>query len=110
MGDQEGNFFINGGYADYSHGNTSGDYDAYVISKTHHMDAPDKIKRLMRIQFHIETQGDYDLYIQVGYGWNAETENMTWTDRKYLNLKNPVPWYSHHVAPYIDVDLSARYF
>jgi len=110
MGDQEGNFFINSGYADLSHHNIGGAYDAYVISKTHHMESPDMIKRLLRIQFHIETQGNYNLYVQVGYGWNAETEQMTWTDRQYLNLKNPVPWYSHHVAPYIDVDLSARYF
>lgn len=74
------------------------------------MDAPDRIKRLMRIQFHIETSGDYNLYCQVGTGWNAETSQIKWTDKLYMNLKEPNPWYNHHVAPFVDVDLSARYF
>lgn len=68
IGDENGNLYRLEGYID-----SRRDYEGYAISKTHHMDAPDKIKRLLRIQFHIETQGDYDLYCQVGTSWNAET-------------------------------------
>lgn len=105
IGDENGNVYYLEGYND-----TRRDYEGYVISKTHHMDAPDRIKRLMRIQFHIETSGDYNLYCQVGTGWNAETSQIKWTDKLYMNLKEPNPWYNHHIAPFVDVDLSARYF
>ena len=68
IGDENGNIYYLAGYTD-----SRGDYEGYVITKTHHMDAPDRIKRLMRIQFHIETtSSDYDLYCQVGSFWNAE--------------------------------------
>lgn len=105
IGDENGNIYFLDGYTD-----SRNDYEGYVITKTHHMDAPDRIKRLMRIQFHIETSGDYNLYCQVGTGWNAETSQIKWTDKLYMNLKEPNPWYNHHVAPFVDVDLSARYF
>lgn len=105
VGDENGQLYMLDGYTD-----TRGDYDGYVVSKTHHMDSPNKIKRLLRIQFHIETQGDYNLYCQVGTSWNAETSQVKWTDKMYMNLEKPVPWYNHHVAPFVDVDLSARYF
>lgn len=46
--------------------------------------------------------------------WNPEGDdipgNVTWTDKMYMNLQRPVPWYTHHVAPYVDLDISARYF
>lgn len=105
IGDEYGNLYFLDGYTD-----SRRDYEGYVITKTHHMDAPDRIKRLMRIQFHIETSGDYNLYCQVGTGWNAETSQIKWTDKLYMNLKEPNPWYNHHIAPFVDVDLSARYF
>ena len=68
IGDDDGKLYILEGYID-----SRRDYEGFAITKTHHMDSPDKIKRLMRIQFHIETQGDYNLYCQVGTSWNAET-------------------------------------
>ena len=105
IGDENGKIYILEGYND-----SRRDYEGYVISKTHHMDAPERIKRLMRIQFHIETQGNYNLYCQVGTGWNAETSQIEWTKKLNMNLQKPNPWYNHHVAPFVDVDLSARYF
>ena len=105
MGDKDGNLYLLDGYVD-----SRRDYEGYVITKTHHMDALDRIKRLLRIQFHIDTQGDYNLYCQVGTAWNAEQNILDWTDKLYMNLEKPNPWYSHHIAPFVDVDLSARYF
>jgi hypothetical protein len=105
IGDENGNLYLLDGYID-----SRQDYEGYVITKTHHMDAPDRIKRLLRIQFHIETQGNYNLYCQVGTAWNAEQNILDWTDKLYMNLEKPNPWYSHHIAPFVDVDLSARYF
>lgn len=105
IGDENGNVYFLDGYND-----SRRDYEGYVITKTHHMEAPDRIKRLLRIQFHIETSGDYDLYCQVGTGWNAETSQIQWTEKLKMNLNKPNPWYSHHIAPFVDVDLSARYF
>lgn len=96
-GDNEGNIYRLDGYAD-----SRGDYEGYVVTKTHHMNTPEKIKRLMRVMFHIETQGNYNLYVQIGTGWNAETP-MTWTKPLYMDLKAPKP-------PWVDVDLSCRYF
>lgn len=73
IGDENGNLFLLYGNSDSRY-----DYEGYVVTKTHHMDAPDRIKRLMRIQFHIETApNDYDLYCQVGYSWNAETDDRS---------------------------------
>lgn len=109
-GDNAGNLYILDGYTDTR---KQGGYDGYVVTKTHHMEEPGKVKRLMRIQFHIETAGDYDLYCQVGSAWSPENANsgdITWSEKKYLNLKKPVPWYTHHIVPYIDIDLTARYF
>ena len=96
-GDNSGKLYRLEGYSD-----SRGDYEGYVVTKTHHMEAPDKIKRLLRIQFHIETQGDYDLVVQVGTSWNSET-SIKWDKKKTLNLLQPNP-------PFVDVDLSARYF
>lgn len=116
-GDKDGNLFILNDYEDTRYEQDG--YEGYVVSKTHHMEEPGKIKRLMRIQFHIETVecGDnddgYSLYCQVGTAWSPENKNsrdIEWTEKKYLNLKKPVPWYTHHIVPYIDVDLTARYF
>ena len=110
-GDKDGNLYILSGYSD-SRDSENG-YEGYVISKTHYMEEPGKIKRLMRVQFHIETAGDHDLYCQVGSAWSPENKNdgdIEWSEKKYLNLKKPVPWYTHHIAPYVDFDISARYF
>lgn len=127
-GDKDGNLYIVGGYSDLRYVDDEGEpkgYEGYVITKTHHMEEPGKIKRLMRIQFHIETipkqydtngnetQG-YGLYCQVGTAWSPETVNdddVTWSEKKYINLKRPTASYAqHHIIPYIDVDLTARYF
>lgn len=96
-GDNEGNLYIMTGYSD-----SRGDYEGYVTTKTHHMEDPGHIKRLMRIQFHIETQGDYPLVVQIGTSWNAETR-FTWSKELKMDLSSPKP-------PFVDVDLSARYF
>lgn len=40
--------------------------------------------------------------VDIGTGWNSETTMSKWETRT-LNLKSPKP-------PFIDVDLSARYF
>lgn len=79
-----------------------GDYEGYVITKTHHMNAPEVVKRLMRIQFHLEEMGDFPLMVQVGYGNNTEGV-YKWTEPLKLNLQNPNP-------PWVDCDLTARYF
>ena len=118
-GDKDGNLYMLDGYTDlrerYEENGVPKGYEGYVISKTHHMEEPGKIKRLMRIQFHIETSGNTqnNLYCQVGTAWSPENTNegdITWTEKKYLNLKRPIPSYTNSVVPYIDVDLTARYF
>ncbi len=51
-GDKDGNLYIMGGYADLRYVDDEGEpkgYEGYVITKTHHMEEPGKIKRLMRI-------------------------------------------------------------
>lgn len=121
-GDKDGNLYTMSGNEDTR--KPQDGYEGYVISKTHHMEEPGKIKRLMRIQFHIETapkqydeHGDetegYNLYCQVGSAWNPENRNegdIEWTEKRYLNLKKNVVDYSKHIVPYIDFDISARYF
>lgn len=90
-----------------------GDYDGYVISKTHHMNEPGKIKRLMRIQFHVETQGDYDMYVQVRPSWSPETPNeqINWESLPSYSLRFRNTGTEQQVTPpYVDLDLSARYF
>lgn len=123
-GDKDGNLYIITGDDDERNYHTetidgteqlvSDGFHGYVISKTHSMEEPGKIKRLMRIQFHIETQGNYNMYCQVGSMWNPEGDdipgNVTWTDKMYMNLQEPKPWQTHFIAPYIDLDISARYF
>lgn len=116
VGDKEGNVYKLSDYTDSRYDGQDGrpdGYDGWVISKTHHMEDPLHIKRLMRIQFHVETQGDYDLYVKIRPSWNAETpkEQINWEDAPSftLNFRNsntqqPVE------PPFIDVDLSARYF
>jgi len=96
-GDAEGNLYRLEGYRD-----SRGDYEGYVVSKVHHMETPEKIKRLLRVMFHIETQGKFNLKVQVGTAWNAETK-MTWTEPLTMDLQSPKP-------PWVDVDLTARYF
>ena len=107
-GDENGKIYKLQGYAD-----SRGDYEGYVVSKTHHMEDPLHIKRLMRIQFHVETQGDYSLYVKVRPSWNAETpyEEIDWEqvpsfslELRNNNTQQPVQ------PPFIDLDLSARYF
>ena len=44
VGDENGQLYMLDGYID-----TRGDYDGYVVSKTHHMDSPNRVKRLLRI-------------------------------------------------------------
>lgn len=112
-GDNKGNIYVLQGDTDERRTVQEG-YHGYVITKTHHMEEPGKIKRLLRIQFHIETQGNYNLYCQVGSMWNPEGDdnpsNITWTPKMYMNLKEPKPWENHPIEPYVDLDISARYF
>lgn len=107
-GDENGKLYKFGGYND-----SRGDYDGYVITKTHHMDEPAMIKRLLRIQFHVETQGDYDMYVQVRPSWSPETphEDIDWESLPSYNLRFRNSDTEQQVTPpYIDLDLSARYF
>ncbi len=97
-GDELGNVFKILGYKD----SRRSTYYGYVTSKVHHMEDPGHIKRLLRIQFHIETKGDCVLKVDVGTGWNSETIMKKWETHN-INLNNPIP-------PFVDVDLSARYF
>lgn len=97
-GDELGNIFRFLGQKDERR-NT---YYGYVTSKTHHMEDPGHIKRLMRIQFHIQTTRDCTLVVDVGTSWNSETQMEKWETHN-LQLKSPKP-------PFVDVDLSARYF
>ena len=113
IGTQEGKIYKLSGYAD-----SRGDYEGYVVTKTHHMEDPLHIKRLLRIQFHIETQPNCNLYVIVKPYWDAEviearTDDLEeeWKDAIILplNIRNseteqPVS------PPFVDVDLSARYF
>jgi len=46
-GDKDGNLFILNDYEDTRYEQDG--YEGYVISKTHHMEEPGKIKRLMRV-------------------------------------------------------------
>ena len=90
-----------------------GDYDGYVVTKTHHMNEPAKIKRLMRIQFHVETQGDYDMYVQVRPSWQSETpkEDINWESLPSYSLRfRNIDTEKQVTPPYVDLDLSARYF
>lgn len=107
-GDEDGKIYKLRGYSD-----SRGDYEGYVVSKTHHMEDPGHIKRLMRIQFHVETQGDYDMYVQVRPSWSAETpkEDIDWEELPSytLNFRNSKTQ-QHVQPPFIDLDLSARYF
>ena len=97
LGDGNGNLFIEQGYTDFR-----GDYEGYVVTKTHSMNSPELLKRLMRVQFHLETMGDYPFIVQIGYSTNAES-NITWTTPKELNLSTSNP-------PWVDCDITARYF
>ena len=107
-GDENGKIYKLADYED-----SRGDYDGYVISKTHNMEDPGHIKRLLRIQFHVETQGDYDMYVQVRPSWNAETpkEDIDWEEvpKFTLNFRNSKTQ-QHVQPPFVDLDLSARYF
>lgn len=107
-GDENGKIYKLNGYSD-----SRGDYDGWVISKTHHMEDPLHIKRLLRIQFHVETQGDYDMYVQVRPSWSPETpkEQIAWENLPVytLNFRNSNTQ-QHVVPPFVDLDLSARYF
>ena len=107
-GDSDGKLYKFNGYAD-----SRGDYDGYVITKTHHMDEPARIKRLMRIQFHVETQGDYDMYVQVRPSWQPETpqEEIDWESLPSYSLRfRNTDTEKQVTPPYVDLDLSARYF
>lgn len=96
-GDYSGKLYRLEGYTD-----SRGDYEGYVITKVHHMENPAQVKRLMRVMFHIETQNLYNLKVQIGTAWNAETQ-MTWSKPLYMDLHSPKP-------PWVDMDLTARYF
>ena len=102
-GDEEGNIYKLFGQEDSRY-----EYYGYVTSKTHHMEDPSHIKRLLRIQFHIETtSSDCPLVVEVGTSWNSETQMHKWETHN-INLSRqdgdcPKP-------PFVDVDLSARYF
>ena len=97
LGDANGNLLFQKGYTEFG-----SNLDGYVITKAHHMEAPETLKRLLRIQFHIETGGDYPLTVKVGYGNNAESA-MKWSSEYSLSLNDPNP-------PWVDVDITARYF
>lgn len=96
-GDENGNMYELSGQVDSRY-----EYEGYCLSKTHHMDEPGLIKRLLRIQFHIETDKNCTLVVDVGTGWNSESQMEKWETHN-LNLQSPKP-------PFVDVDLSARYF
>ena len=98
-GDENGNVYRLLGNSD---DRTEG-FNGYVISKTHHMEDPTHIKRLLRIQFHIETaSNNCPLVVKVGTGWNSESRMTQWETHN-IRLGSPKP-------PFVDVDLSARYF
>lgn len=108
MGTEDGKIYKLSGYAD-----SRGDYEGYVTTKTHHMDDPYHIKRLLRIQFHVETQPNVEMYVMIRPSWNAETteEGIDWSHADQFSFRftntdteKPIP------PPFVDVDLSARYF
>lgn len=99
-GDENGNLYRVEGTADVR--DEDGKFYGYVVSKTHHMEDPGHIKRLLRIQFHIVTSPGSKLVVEVGTGWNSEAHMDKWETHN-LDLRSPKP-------PFVDVDLSARYF
>lgn len=99
-GDEKGNLYRIEGTADVR--DEDGKFYGYVVSKTHHMEDPGHIKRLLRIQFHIVTSPGSKLVVEVGTGWNSEAHMDKWETHN-LDLRSPKP-------PFVDVDLSARYF
>jgi len=76
IGTQDGKIYKMSGYAD-----SRGDYEGYVVTKTHHMDDPLHIKRLLRIQFHVQSQSDCEMFVMIRPSWNAETpeEGIDWS-------------------------------
>ena len=108
IGTYDGKVYKLSGWAD-----SRGDYDGYVVTKTHHMEDPLHIKRLLRIQFHVESQPNCEMYVMVRPSWNAETpdEGIDWSHANQFSFQfrdsdseKPVQ------PPFVDVDLSARYF
>jgi len=75
--------------------------DGFLTSKLFDMDAPDKIKRLLRIQFMISREGPYNLAVRVGAAANVD-EPITWHGPYNMSLDRTYP-------PWVDVDISARY-
>ena len=108
IGTADGKIYKLEGYAD-----SRGDYDGYVVSKIHHMDDPGHIKRLLRIQFHVQSQINCDMYVQVRPLWQADIseEGAEWESAPTFTFKFVADDDSRPVTPpYVDIDLSARYF
>jgi hypothetical protein len=75
--------------------------DGFLTSKLFDMGAPDKIKRLLRIQFMISREGPYNLTVHVGAAANVD-EPVTWYGPYNMSLDRTYP-------PWVDVDISARH-
>jgi hypothetical protein len=95
-GDANGNIFV-------LEGNSfnGAAIEGFLTSKLFDMDAPDKIKRLLRIQFMISREGPYNLAVHVGAAANVD-EPVTWYGPYNMSLDRTYP-------PWVDVDISARY-
>lgn len=75
--------------------------DSFLTTKLFDFGAPDKIKRLLRIQFMISREGPYDLPVYVGTAANVD-EPVKWHGPYNMSLDKTSP-------PWVDVDVSARY-
>lgn len=95
-GDANGNIFV------LEDNNFNGAaIDSFLTSKLFDFDAPDRIKRLLRIQFMISREGPYNLPVYVGAAANVD-EPIVWHGPYSMSLERTSP-------PWVDVDISARY-
>lgn len=78
------------------------DLSCYLTTKLFDFDVPSHLKRLMRIQLMVSREDDYDLNVYIGTADNVN-EPVSWNGPYTLLLSRSVP-------PWIDVDLTARYF
>ena len=97
VGDKDGNLFILDG-----HSKDDGDIHGFGVTKLTDLGDPSIIKRLMRIQLMVQREGNYNLMVSVGTAKSPD-EYISWNGPYTLKLDEMNP-------PWIDVDLSARYF
>jgi hypothetical protein len=95
-GDSSGYIYVLEG-----HSHDGAAIDSSLTTKLHDLDAPDRIKRLLRVQLMISREGPYNLPIYVGTADNVD-EPVTWYGPYNMSLDRTYP-------PWIDVDISARY-